>query len=105
MIIDTTRTKEERDFVLADIQEQLKQIVNDPNLTVNCHCGKTYCLEDHEKEFFPLICRRCVVENYLPFADVDYEDYEDYDCVRCGKHIGAVYCRADGTISAAVNVA
>lgn len=50
MIIDTTRTKIEQDFRIADIMEQLRLIVNNPNLTINCSCGKICCLEGHGVE-------------------------------------------------------
>ncbi len=34
MIIDTTKTKMDGDLAVANVMEQLKQVANDPNLTI-----------------------------------------------------------------------
>jgi len=43
MIIDLTQTKMERDICIANLQEQLRQTHNNPNIKFGCSCGKNIC--------------------------------------------------------------
>jgi hypothetical protein len=83
MIIDTTKTKAESNFQLADIQEQLRLTANDPNLRVgdydwggcSCHisppCG--YCTSHAE-------CGLC---NQTVLNDDMVEFNNDWICEEC----------------------